>query len=213
MEAGLMAFWSDITPDYMQRFQQWHNCEHIPERVTSPGFRRGCRYRAMDNRSHFLMFYETDVPDALASDYYLDALNNPTPWTQEALTHFKNPVRNVYSLVETSGGEGPFAAPWITSLRFNAEIAPKGVCARLVSAGDILRARLYEVDEKISRIMTSERKIYGGGPGAQQFLLIVEEALPNAAAKMLAGLDVAISDTFQDSYWLEMSHRKKSGVA
>ena len=66
---GLMAFWSDIDPDYVLQYQQWHNCEHIPERVTSPGFRRGCRYRAMDNRPHFLMFYETDTPNALATEW------------------------------------------------------------------------------------------------------------------------------------------------
>jgi hypothetical protein len=28
---GLMAFWSDIDAEYVLRYQQWHNCEHIPE--------------------------------------------------------------------------------------------------------------------------------------------------------------------------------------
>ena len=42
---GLMAFWSDIDDDYVLRYQEWHNCEHVPERVAIPGFLRGRRYR------------------------------------------------------------------------------------------------------------------------------------------------------------------------
>ena len=39
--AGLMAFWADIDRDYESRFLEWHNCEHMPERVSVPGFREG----------------------------------------------------------------------------------------------------------------------------------------------------------------------------
>ena len=35
---GLMAFWADIEPTQLNRYQQWHNCEHIPERVSIPDF-------------------------------------------------------------------------------------------------------------------------------------------------------------------------------
>lgn len=212
-ENGLMAFWSDIDPDHVLRYQQWHNCEHIPERVTSPGFRRGCRYRAMDNRPHFLMFYETVAPDALASDCYLNALNNPTPWTKEALQYFRNPVRNIYRRLETAGSEGPFAAPWITSLRCNSDADLSRWAAQWAGRDGIQRVRLYEVDEKISQIMTSERKIYGGGPGAQRYLLLIEQALPDAAEAAGDLFDThPVADVFTDRYWLEMSHRKREGT-
>ncbi len=42
---GLMGFWADIDEDYVLRFQEWHNYEHIPERVGIPGFNAGRRYR------------------------------------------------------------------------------------------------------------------------------------------------------------------------
>ena len=35
---GLMAFWAEIDESYVDRFRQWHNCEHMPERVSVPGF-------------------------------------------------------------------------------------------------------------------------------------------------------------------------------
>ncbi|MEP3334374.1 hypothetical protein [Sedimentitalea sp.] len=210
---GLMAFWSDIDPDHVMRYQQWHNCEHIPERVTSPGFCRGCRYRAMDNRPHFLMFYETDAPEALASDYYLNALNNPTPWTREALHYFRNPVRNIYRKRNTFGAAGPFAAPWITSLRYNSATDLTGWAARCAERESVSRVRLYEVDEEISRIITSERKIYGGGPGAQQYLLLVEHTLPEHTESVKDLCEgQPIEDVFRDHYWLEISHQKEEGT-
>ena len=46
--AGLMAFWADIDTDYEMRFLEWHNCEHMPERVSVPGFCEGRRYRGID---------------------------------------------------------------------------------------------------------------------------------------------------------------------
>jgi len=210
-DTGLMAFWSDIDPDYLLRYQQWHNCEHIPERVTSPGFLRGCRDRAMDNTPHFLMFYETEAPAALASDYYLNALNNSTPWTRDALQHFRNPARNIYRKMETAGAAGPFAAPWITSLRCNSPEPPTGWAAAMAARPGMLRVRLYQVDEEISQIMISERKIYGGGPGAQQYLLLIEQSQPGAAATQDLLEDRQSLDVFLNHYWLEMSHAKRTG--
>ncbi len=40
---GLMAFWADVEADYVAEFRQWHNCEHVPERVGIPGFTVGRR--------------------------------------------------------------------------------------------------------------------------------------------------------------------------
>ncbi|MBP1724449.1 MAG: hypothetical protein H6Q44_2154, partial [Deltaproteobacteria bacterium] len=40
----------------------------------------------------------------------------------------------------------------------------------------VLRARLYEIDEAISHIMTEERKLYSAGPGKQRFLATYELA-------------------------------------
>ncbi|MCP4237783.1 MAG: hypothetical protein GY770_30140 [Aestuariibacter sp.] len=215
---GLMAFWSDIKPDYVLQFQEWHNCEHIPERISIPGFYRGSRYRASDGRPHFLMFYETESPDIMNSGPYIDALNSPSSWTKEALNYFRNPVRNIYQLVFSCGDEGSLVAPWLTSVRFNCSIGTdfsqmSNWIAAIVLQSDVYRARLFEVEKEISSIMTSERKIYGGVSGGQRYLAMIEHSVPSLQSNSLAKADTAISARTKwrqneciRNYWLEISH-------
>lgn len=212
---GLMAFWADIDPDYLLRYQEWHNCEHVPERVSIPGFLRGRRYRAEDGRPHFLMMYETETPNVLASDAYLAALNSPTDWTRQALTHFRNPSRNIYRRIASAGAESAFTAPWLTSLRYNRTSSADADAwvSSIASQRNVTRVQLWEVDEHVSGIQTSERKIYGGGPGEQQFLLVIETDLPgyisnNALVSADDAVPLAADRKHQilGQYWLEVFH-------
>ncbi|MBI5128615.1 MAG: hypothetical protein HZA66_04190 [Rhodopseudomonas palustris] len=214
---GLMAFWADIDPDYVLRYQQWHNCEHIPERVSIPGFREGRRYRTISDAPHFLMFYETDATSVLASAAYMAALNTPTDWTREALTHFRNPVRSIYTRLAAAGQAGPFTSPYVVSLRFD---LPEGgeddyAGAWIAAVGQshgVSRARLWRADAAVSNIATSERKIYGGGPGKQAYLALIElelppDQLPDPVAAGDAACAVRRADEERGSYWLEIAHR------
>lgn len=215
---GLMAFWADIDPDYVLRFQEWHNCEHVPERVSIPGFLRGRRYRAEDGAPHFLMMYETETPEVLSSQPYLAALNAPTDWTKEALTHFRKPTRNIYRRIAAAGRALRFCAPWLVSLQFNREMAPAEAdvapwLQAMADARGVGRVQLWAVDEAVSGIQTSERKIYGGGPGAQKYLLLVEADAPHpAASDALAAADAAAPDMrarrneVPGRFWLEIAH-------
>jgi len=214
---GLMAFWSDIDADYVLRYQQWHNCEHIPERVSIPGFREGRRYRAMNNAPHFLMFYETDAANVLASEPYMAALNSPTSWTRESLTHFRNPVRSIYSRLAAVGEPGLLTAPYITTLRFDLpdgnESDYAAAWTRAVGRCEgVSRARLWRADAAVGNIATSERKIYGGGPGKQAYLVLVEQMLPpDRIPDPIAAGDAAFSarrdSEERGTYWLEIAHR------
>ncbi len=176
---GLMAFWSDIDTAYERRFLEWHNCEHMPERVSVPGFREGRRYHGIGDAPAFLMMYFTDTADVLQSAPYVARLNDPTSWTQESLTHFRNASRNVYDLVAEAGDGGLVAAPYIVSIRFDAPAQTlDAINTRLLPGWAALdgvgQVRFYGINAEISGIETAERGIYGGGPGAQQYLLLVE---------------------------------------
>jgi hypothetical protein len=220
-----MAFWADIDPEYLLRFQEWHNCEHIPERVSIPGFNVGRRYRLSGGAPRTLMFYETDGPEVLKSDAYLAALNRPTPWTKESLQHFRNPERNIYRLVVSAGRAPRLDAPYLMTIRFDlaeatgdsdrawlAEVwAPAIARLRLVS-----RVRLYQVDRNISGIMTSERSIYGGGPGQEQFLLFIECRAPEcwrtpiwiaAEGRLFSARPDPRLGVRPESFWLEIAYR------
>ncbi len=199
-----MAFWADIDAGYTPRFQEWHNCEHIPERISIPGFNVGRRYRGRGDGPDFLMFYETDTASVFASEAYLARLNDPTPWTQESLPHFQNPSRNIYSLAAGAGQVAPIEAAYIHTLRFNVGEAgwEQGEWVQTIChAEEVYRARIYAVDEEISNIMTSERQIYGGGPGQQQYLAMVESAFPLDGISPPQGA----SDVFADSFLLEIA--------
>ncbi|MDA1099055.1 MAG: hypothetical protein O2967_08715 [Proteobacteria bacterium] len=218
---GLMAFWADIDEAYTLRFQEWHNCEHIPERISIPGFNAGRRYRGIDAAPNFLMFYETDSASVFASAAYMARLNDPTPWTRDSLTYFRNPMRNIYGLRAEAGRVAPMEAPYIHLFRFNldAEAVPWLGAAWLpavTALEEVHRGRIFQVDEEISSIMTSERRIYGGGPGQQEFLAMFETTQPHASqlpswqraeaacpdnVKHLARR----RDLFIESFWLEIA--------
>lgn len=208
---GLMGFWANIAPPNRERYRAWHNCEHMPERVGIPGFRNGRRYAAMGGGYDFFMMYETDGPEVLASQPYLDALNHPTDWTRESLTYFRDPLRNIYRLLADHGATDFMRAPCLATARFNAGGADpaKTDWAAQRAEWQAARIRLYARDEAISGIQTSERKIYRSGGAAQQYLLMVEAGLAAMAAS--SGLDVKIrekaesahSDVFVDAFGVD----------
>lgn len=205
---GLMAFWAEIDADYLARFREWHNCEHMPERVSIPGFVAGRRYAAAGDSKGVLMMYETEDAAVLGSVAYLARLNEPTPWTRESLPHFRNPSRNIYSLLEDAGASDFLAAPYMITVRCNGEIDAGDVRAIKGIAG-VGRVRLYAIDEKTSGIETAERRIYGGGPGQQRLLLLIEAAmaeLPAVRHAATAWRDVSI-DSFAVDYVLERGAR------
>ena len=186
---GLMAFYADIDPENVEDYRRWHNCEHMEERVRIPGFLRGRRYRGYDGAPGFLMSYETETAAVLGSPAYHAALNAPTAWTKRALTWFRNPVRSIYGLLAETGEVPWRAAPYLLAARFNvpadaepaflSDLGP-ALLRGAVDGAAVPRARLYAIDEAISAMMTSERKIYGGGPGNQKFLVLVEAMAPFA---------------------------------
>ncbi len=71
--AGLASSRSGTTslPAARDDFHEWHNREHMPERVGIPGFRRGRRYVAISGAPEFFNLYEADSPETLAGQDYL----------------------------------------------------------------------------------------------------------------------------------------------
>lgn len=181
---GLMAFWTDIADEHLLEVQKWHNCEHMIERITIPGFLVGRRYRGVEGHT-YLMYYETTDTRVLNSEAYLTALNNSTPWTKKSLTFFKNNIRNIYELVALEGEQVITEPPFLYIIRFNIETSKETdivgwlkttYLPNISTLAEVYRSRLYQIDEEISNIKTGEREIYGGGPGQQKYLLMFELA-------------------------------------
>jgi hypothetical protein len=211
---GLLAVWTDVEPDYRTEFQKWHTCEHILERMSIPGFLTGRRYRGAPGAPDFLMCYETEEPAVLSSERYLQAVNRPSPWTRRILSHSSHVVRAIYGLVSSHGQRAPLEAPYLLLSKgearpglqtekvleeYTAEILPA-----LSRIPGLYRYRLYRVDQTVSHLGTEERKIHGGGPGAQNFLVLFETASPEVANHPMAQeLRSRLGAPSLESYWLD----------
>ena len=169
---GLMAFWADFADTDLPAFREWHNCEHMEERCSIPGFTAGRRYVGIGSAPTVLMYYETTEAAVLASKAYHARLNDPTPWTRATLPLFRNADRNVFTLLDEAGSPPATEAPYVTTVRFNlqAETETGAVSWHrehwihdVAALEDVIQVRLFAVDEDVSAIMTAERKIYGGG--------------------------------------------------
>ncbi len=83
--SGRLAIWNECAPGYEGAYEKWYQTEHMAERLSVPGFRRGRRYEAIDPRAGYFTYYETDNPNVLTSDAYLQRVNNPTPKTADIM--------------------------------------------------------------------------------------------------------------------------------
>jgi hypothetical protein len=105
---GIVLVWNDIDAQGREQFYEWHDKEHIPERLAIPGFRRGRRFRKPGHSPEWLTMYEAGDLDVMVSPAYMARLNAPTPATTKTLTYFRNTSRAVcepvYSVGESSGG-------------------------------------------------------------------------------------------------------------
>jgi hypothetical protein len=216
---GLMAFWADIAPDYVTSFREWHNCEHVTERVSIPGFHAGRRYVGIDGAPLFLMYYETESAAVLAGPDYHARLNAPTPWTKASLPHFRNPDRNVFSLLAECGAPAPTEAPYTVALRFNLPADREAAlrkalvedwAPKVAALDGVFRARVYEIDREVSGIKTEEAKLHGAEAGTQFYLVMIDAASGDLArSDAFKAVDAALArERVQETigaYWLDLA--------
>ena len=104
----------DVDPEYEAEFNRWYDEEHVPERLSCPGFLAATRYRGIEGdpagrsqgeeqRPRYLAFYELESSEVLAGEPYRKMVDNPSPWTREMRRHYRIAVRHTY-LRLTRGG-------------------------------------------------------------------------------------------------------------
>ena len=100
---GVVAIWHDLMPAAKDDFYQWHNREHMPERLGIPGFNRGRRYVAVRGAPEYFNLYEADNPAVLRGADYLQRLNAPTPWTRQVVASFRAVARGICRVLYSAG--------------------------------------------------------------------------------------------------------------
>lgn len=162
MGQAAVLIWNDVAPDGRAQFYAWHDHEHIPERLSLPGFLRGRRYVRRGHSPEWLTMYEAVGVSALVSPQYLERLNAPTSTTRDALAFFRNTsraiCRRVHSIGASSGGH-------VLAMRMSVDAAnADAMCAHLREHGfpkamneaAVLACHLYAADAPASYVNTAE---------------------------------------------------------
>ena len=98
---AIMVVYTDVAVEHDADFNAWYNQEHLPERLSNPGFLDGPRYEALRGGPRYLAVYELESAEALQSDEYLRQRANPTDWSKRVspLMAAGGMVRNVYTQI------------------------------------------------------------------------------------------------------------------
>jgi hypothetical protein len=84
---GLLLTMTEPPAAMDEEFNAWYDSEHIPERLSIPGFRSARRWRAdtAPGEGKYLATYELDSPQVLMTPEYRARFEGPTPWTRRCL--------------------------------------------------------------------------------------------------------------------------------
>jgi len=105
---AFLAMWHDIEPSSWTDYTEWHTREHMPERLSIPGFTVGKRLVNHDvDRYRYGTIYAGENLEVFRSPDYLERLNNPTPWSISMQPAFRNFLRVACERVVSCGfGDG-----------------------------------------------------------------------------------------------------------
>ena len=181
--AGALAIWFDeIDPAGETDFNEWYVRQHLPERLSVPGFMRGRRYAAVDAGAPYFTFYETANAAVLGSQALLERLNNPTDWTRRVLPRVRAMTRTSYELIAASP-EDRVGKRMVTA-RIDPDAAQcSQVEARLerealpavTSLGGVMGCALYASYAGGTGLVTEERRLIPGRVVAAPRILAVCE--------------------------------------
>jgi hypothetical protein len=157
---GFLAIWSDIPSDYETDYLHWLMREHIKERLAVPGFLGVRVFRALlDGICRYLIIYDLQDGNVLASAPYLSRLNHPTPWSQRIMPRLSN-FRRGGGWVQWKAGHG--RGGFIAALAIEPRKGLPTGLEKLVSADRICAISFFETDLTSSGITTAEKQLRAG---------------------------------------------------
>ena len=189
--AMLLGF--DVAAEAIEEHDDWHTHEHLPERLSIPGFRRGSRWVALQGGPRYMVLYEVEGLETLTGPHYLERLNRPTPWTTKMMAHYRGMIRGLCTIAASSGsGLGPFAALVRFGAAAGAEERLSAWLRREILQGLPMRPGLGSVhllQAAAAAPMTNEQRLRGADGGVDRALLVTgyrQEALAALAGAELA---------------------------
>jgi len=185
--SGVLAIWNNVTPVAEEEFVRWHVREHIPERVSIPGFLRARRYVGTASRLKYFNFYETETVDVLQSPAYHARLDSPTEWTKRVVKEFRDTSRTA-CVVRASIGLGTGVCVETIQLRARAEVsadtfvqALRPVLAQAQESRDVVAAHLLEGRHDTSKVKAAEKALMAEPDRLADWIILTETLTADAA--------------------------------
>ena len=188
--AMLLSF--DVVEDAIPEHDEWHTHEHLPERLSIPGFVRGTRWVSLNGKPRYFVMYEVEKLATLQSEAYLERLNNPSPWTSKMMPNYRGMTRGLCSVSGSSGvGMGQLGL----LIRFKPEAGTESslrawllndTLPQLPSRQGIGSAHLFE--GALTPHMTNEQRIRGADAGVDWALFVTGYSEDALARLMKTGL-------------------------
>ena len=164
--SAVLVNWGGIVQEKEIEYNEWHSKEHMPERISLPGFLRGLRAVGISgthlNHKYFMM-YEAERKEVFTSKKYLERLNNPTEWTKEILSHYLSPSRTICSVISSKSiGVGGY----FSTIRFLGENIPnnqnvenlKSFLPKILKLNGITGMHIILGDSSYGQMNTEEKK-------------------------------------------------------
>jgi len=104
-----------VDPDRRSDYEAWHSLEHVPERLTMPGFLSAMRLvEGHGAETRYLTIYDLETAAAVETPAYRHLLANPTPGSlamRPVMTDFR---RGLYRQDGCSGAGAAGHLGWVT---------------------------------------------------------------------------------------------------
>ena len=184
MAKGILIAAMDFSAAPEDEFHDWHDLEHIPERLAIPGFLNAQRWIAVDNPKISLATYDLDEVGVLQSPPYAAiAGTNSSPWT-------KRTGRFRKSLMRFEG----------TQLFPGDKTAPEGAGAVLLVAMNVAPEHEHEFNEWYN---TEHIPALGSVPGT---LCARRYRGTGATQRYAAVYHLATPDVIRSAAWKEAAN-------
>lgn len=182
---GAVAIWHDIAPEGLAEFYAWHGQEHMPERVSIPGFRSGRRFVSIADDLQFFNLYETDSLEVVLGPHYKARLDHPTVRTLSAVRHFRQVARSLCRVMvnHTTSQAGVAQGGLIATLRYDIDPAQEAahlkgleqtVVPALLSRAGICSVSVLVADRQASGYVNAEQRARGEANLVPPVVVLVE---------------------------------------
>ena len=201
---GFLVSWNDIEAAVETEYRSWHSKEHMPERLSIPGFTLGRRYidlAAPANR--YLTVYEACKVDIFASEAYRSRLASPSPATTRMSLKMKNFVRRICRTVASNGMAIGGAAVVIRLQRKNNRdnAAAAALTQALYAENEAAAAHFGTVDDQMSSLRSDRLQSHMSASAVAPFnaVLFIETDSRDMANRFLANLKTIITRSMPDA--------------